>query len=331
MKKIIYKICIVSLACLIGLLVFVLGKEILHKNEEEVIAETVDMTPPIIVLEGDKFMSLPFGETYEEPGFSAKDDCDGDITDEVTVYGEVRVNGTSELEYKVTDASGNTCVEKRYITVELEEDQKVIYLTFDDGPGPYTEELLDVLDRYQVKVTFFVTGGNDAYYDLIGEAYKRGHTIALHSYSHQYSIYKETETFYEDLQKIEDLVVAQTGQMPFLYRFPGGTSNTVSKKYNAGIMTELIKTLPTRGYTHCDWNVSSGDGGGAKDEATVIQNVLNGIRKLGEKESAIVLMHDIRSFSVDAVDDIIEWGMEQGYIFLPLVDSSPIVQQKAAN
>lgn len=329
-NKRLFQFLILSLGCFICVLVVVLFLKM--TEEEAVVTEDVrDKTPPVITLEGEKFMTLQVGEEYVEPGFSAVDDCDGDLTDQVTVRGEVRVNGSTQLEYEVTDASGNTCVEKRYVTVEIGEDEDIIYLTFDDGPGPYTERLLDVLDKYNVKVTFFVTGANDDYYDLIGEAYERGHTVALHSYSHKYSIYSSAEKFYEDLQQIEDLVRLQTGTMPSIYRFPGGTSNTVSRKYKEGIMKELTESLPAHGYTYCDWNVSSGDGGGAQDEATVINNVLNGIQKLGKRESAIVLMHDIRSFSVDAVDDIIEWGIENGYTFLPLADTSPMVQQNAAN
>lgn len=207
----------------------------------------------------------------------------------------------------------------------------MIYLTFDDGPNQYTERLLEVLDKYNAKATFFVTGESEEYQDMIGEAYDRGHTIAVHSYSHEYSIYSDTKTFYDDLQKIQNLVVVQTGEMPSILRFPGGTANAVSIDYSEGIMTDLVRTLPFHGYTYCDWNVSSGDGGGAQDEATIINNVINGINALSEDESAIVLMHDTKSFSVDAVDDIIEWGLANGYIFLPLVEESPLVQQAPIN
>lgn len=300
-------------------------------DEEKVIIWVRDVVCPVITLEGEPLITLRAGEEYIEPGFTAVDDYDGDITDQVIVHGMVRPNGSSYLEYEVTDSNGNTQVVKRGITIEIEEDQKIIYLTFDDGPTLYTQRLLDVLDRYNAKATFFVTGVKEEYYDRIGEAYDRGHTIALHSFSHEYSIYSDSNTFYEDLQKIESLVAAQTGVKPTIFRFPGGTANTVSKRHCEGIMKELVETLPSHGYTYCDWNVSSGDGGGAKDEATVINNVINGIQRLGKKESAIVLMHDTRSFSVDAVDDIIEWGLANGYTFLPLIEESPLVQQKPIN
>jgi len=248
------------------------------------------------------------------------------------VHGVVRPNGRTYLKYEVTDSNGNTRVVKRRIDVEIPENQKVIYLTFDDGPSEHTEELLEVLDKYNAKVTFFVTNGNEEYHDMIGEAYERGHTIAVHSFSHDYSeIYSGRKAFYDDLQRIQNLVVMQTGELPSILRFPGGTANTVSESYDKGIMTYLSSSVHMHGYTYCDWNVTSGDGGGAQDETTVIRNVINGIKELGEDESPVVLMHDTQAFSVKAVDDIIEWGLANGYVFLPLVDESPMPQQSPAN
>lgn len=287
-----------------------------------------DVRRPVITLEGGKNYVIQAGEEYVEPGFTAVDIYDGDVTDQVVVTGEPKANGSFIMTYTVTDSNGNTRVTKRKVTVEIGEEQKVIYLTFDDGPSAYTERLLDVLNAYNVKATFFVTGNSEKYADMIGEAYRRGHTIALHTYSHDYAIYSSPEDYYEDLEKIQDIVVEQTGKRATIVRFPGGTSNTASEKYSEGIMSYLVEDLEKKGYVYCDWNVSSGDGGGAFDEETVIRNVtttLKGIR------SAIVLQHDTQSFSVDAVDDIIEYGRANGYVFLPLVEDSPMVQQGTNN
>lgn len=301
-------------------------------DEVEVIIWVRDLMRPVITLEGERYMTLQAGEEYVEPGFTATDNFDGDLTDQVVVHGTVRPNGRTYLEYEVTDSNGNTRVVKRRVTVEIGEEQKVIYLTFDDGPNQYTERLLDVLDKYNAKATFFVTNGNENYHDMIGEAYDRGHTIGVHSFSHDYSeIYSSSKAFYDDLQEIQNLVVTQTGVRPTILRFPGGTANKVSNGAEEGIMSNLVSTLHMHGYTYCDWNVSSGDGGGAQDEATVINNVISGIQRLGKNEDAIVLMHDTKSFSVDAVDDIIEWGLANGYVFLPLIEDSPMAQQAPQN
>ena len=203
-----------------------------------------------------------------------------------------------------------------------------MYLTFDDGPGPYTKKLLDILDKYGVKATFFVAGQKPAYHYMIGETYRRGHTIALHTYSHQYSIYSSEDTYYADLKKIEDVCVEQTGVKPTIVRFPGGTSNTISRNYCKGIMTALTKSLSYHGYLYCDWNVSSGDAGGAKTKEEVANNVINGIKR---NNVSIVLQHDISSFSVDAVETIITWGLANGYTFLPMDENAPMVHHPANN
>lgn len=287
-----------------------------------------DTVAPVIALEGEAECVIQVGFEYEEPGFSATDNCDGDITEQVVVTGEPDPYRSFVMTYMVTDSSGNTCQVERHVSVQVGERQKVMYLTFDDGPSAYTKRLLDVLDQYNVKATFFVTGQNKEHADMIGEAYRRGHTIALHTYSHDYAIYSSAEDYYADLQKIQDIVVEQTGQEATIVRFPGGTANTTSRKYCQGIMSFLKEDLEKQGYIYCDWNVSSGDGGGAHDEATVIQNVMNfssGVRK------AIVLQHDTQGFSVDAVDDIIQYARSQGYLLLPLTEDSPMVQHGANN
>ena len=297
-----------------------------------------DITPPSISLKGDKNQYIKIGSTYSDPGFSALDTVDGDMTDKVQVSGSVDTSkiGSYTISYKVTDSSGNSNSVSRQIYVfdkqaevnTVNPGNKVVYLTFDDGPGPYTKRLLDILDKYNVKATFFVTGQKLGYKDMIGETYRRGHTIALHTYSHEYSIYRSEETYFADLKKIEDICVAQTGVKPNIVRFPGGTSNTISRNYCKKIMTTLSKSLGYRGYFYCDWNVSSGDAGGAKTKDEVANNVINGIKR---NNVSIVLQHDIVSFSVDAVEKIIVWGLANGYTFLPMNESTPMYHHKPNN
>ena len=293
-----------------------------------------DAVAPVLALKGNQNIILYVGDSYSEAGFTANDDCDGDITANVVVEGNVNVQkaGNYTLTYKVSDSSGNVTEVKRTVTVRNiipATGEKVIYLTFDDGPCAYTEKLLDVLDRYNVKVTFFVTGANSSYYHLIGEAHRRGHTIAIHTYSHVYSeIYSSVDAYMTDFEKVKAIVKEQTGEDPWLFRFPGGTNNTVSKKHCTGIMTTLAHEMLSRGYEYCDWNVSSADTGGGATEQTVINNVINGV---SGKQVAFVLQHDIRSFSVEAVDDIIEWGIKNGYVFKAIDRDTPCVRFDPAN
>lgn len=196
-----------------------------------------------------------------------------------------------------------------------ESGQKVIYLTFDDGPGPYTAKLLDILKKYDVKATFFVTGaGDDA---LIAREYNEGHTVGLHTYTHDYAyVYSSLDNFFTDLYEIQTRVKNITGQTSTLTRFPGGSSNLISARYDGGIgiMSRLSEELPARGFTYFDWNISSGDAGGATTSSEVYQNVINAL----SPNYSVVLQHDIKDFSVDAVEDIIKYGKANGYTFKKL-------------
>ena len=193
----------------------------------------------------------------------------------------------------------------------------------------YTQQLLDVLAKYNIKVTFFVTNVNSGYQNMIAKEAAAGHTVAIHSASHNYQqIYSSVGAYFDDLNEMSDIIYSQTGSRPTLVRFPGGSSNSVSKKYCKGIMTELAKDVTDQGYKYYDWNVSSGDAGGTTSTSEVYQNVINGIQS---HNVSVVLQHDIKSFSVDAVESIIQWGLANGYTFLPLTTSSPDVHHGINN
>lgn len=292
-----------------------------------------DISAPVISLKGAKSSYIKVGTAYTEPGYSASDNVDGDLSAKVTVSGSVDTSkmGKYYVNYSVTDAFGNATTvtrsvfvyQKQAIANPVNPGNKVVYLTFDDGPSRYTARLLDILDKYGVKATFFVTNQFPAYQHMIGESYRRGHTIALHTYSHKYSsVYASEDAYYQDLEMIKNIAVSQTGVEPTIVRFPGGTSNTVSRSYCRGIMSTLAQSLSYHGYLYCDWNVSSGDAGGAKTTSAVANNVISGIRN---KNLSIVLQHDITSHSVEAVEEILFWGIMNGYTFLPMSDSTPMV------
>lgn len=294
-----------------------------------------DDVAPELVLEGGNEIDWNAGVPFEEPGYTCTDNCAGDLTDQVVVSGEVDCyhRGAYELTYTVEDAYHNKTAVTRTVNVvpvpqpdKVDPGDKIIYLTFDDGPGPYTEQLLDVLDAYNVKATFFVV--DTAYSDLIAEEFARGHSIGIHTATHNYDlIYSSEEAYFADLQHMQDLIVELTGQRTTLVRFPGGSSNTVSK-FNPGIMTTLAADLTDMGYQYFDWNVSSGDAGETTSTQKVFENVINGVQW---QNVSIVLQHDIKDFSVDAVEKIILWGLNNGYTFLPLDSTSPTSHHRIAN
>lgn len=214
-------------------------------------------------------------------------------------------------------------------TAETQEASRKIYLTFDDGPSVNTDEILDILKEYDIKATFFVVGKTDAGSEA---AYKRiveeGHTLAMHSYSHKYDeIYESKEAFVSDLTQLQEYLYEITGVWPRIYRFPGGSSNTVSK----ADMSELIRYLTNMGIVYYDWNVASGDAvSRTLSVETIVENCMTGINKQSE---SVVLLHDAanKKTTVEALPEIIEQVLAQGdAVFLPITDETVPVQHLAA-
>jgi len=294
-----------------------------------------DPVPPEISLKGEDYLSIICGTFYTEPGYSAQDNEDGDLTDAVAVEGDVTwyVPGSYQVVYTVSDACGN--VDQKTRTVEVHAvprpevvtpNKRTIYLTFDDGPGDYTMTLLDLLDHYGVKATFFVTGSGSN--GELWRMHKAGHSIGIHTLSHDYdAVYASEEAYFEDLNAVQDIIYRETGEKTSLLRFPGGGSNLASN-FNQGIMTRLAEAVQNAGYQYFDWNVDSNDAGGAVTAREVAQNVIEGIK---EQRVSVVLQHDIHGFSVQAVEDIIVWGLDNGYQFLPLTPDSPPMHHEILN
>ncbi len=288
-----------------------------------------DITAPVLTLLGDETVRIIAGGNYTEPGYTAIDDAEGDITSKVVVSGvyDLTTAGEYTVTYTVTDNYGNTATATRTIKVIQKSytntpsnpvDGHVIYLTFDDGPSQHTPRLLEILAKYDVKATFFVVGtAATGYFDDIVAG---GHSIALHANNHDYNkIYASEDAYFEDLYAIQDKVHEQTGVYTYLMRFPGGSSNTASG-YNPGIMTKLTQAVQDKGFYYFDWNVDSKDAGGAKTADEVFNNVIKGVQN---HEQSVVLQHDIWGYSVDAVERIIQWGLANGYVFAALSESSP--------
>jgi len=209
--------------------------------------------------------------------------------------------------------------------------QDVIYLTFDDGPNRYTTtKILDILKKHDVKATFFELrpAGND--FDLTKRVLDEGHTLAMHGYQHKYDIiYRSQKIYRENLDKLRDLFFDKFGVWCTVTRFPGGSSNTVSR-YNPGIMTKLTEKLHGWGYHYFDWNVDSEDAGGARSEKDTFRNFKNGLQK---GRGNVVLMHDFTNNdkTIDALERMIRYGKKNGYTFLPIIASTDEVHHSVNN
>lgn len=200
---------------------------------------------------------------------------------------------------------------------------KRVYLTFDDGPSSNTDRILDILDQYGVKATFFVVG-KDNYTEQYKRIVENGHTLAMHSYSHVYQdIYSSLDAYKQDLNKLRTFLYEVTGVECKLVRFPGGSSNTTSKVD----MHTLIEYLDSEDMIYFDWNVSSGDATGTQRSANQIaSNVLDNIDKYN---NAVVLMHDAagKNSTVDALPIIIEKLLEsEDTVLLPISEDTVRVQ-----
>lgn len=197
---------------------------------------------------------------------------------------------------------------------------KRAYLTFDDGPSVNTIPILDVLDRYNIKGTFFVIGKPDPEdMKLYKEIVDRGSTLGLHSYSHNYeALYASLDSFASDLDNIHNLVLQATGVDVRLFRFPGGSSTTT----NVVDMKDMIRYLNNNGYRYVDWNVSSEDATGKQLTGDDIANIV--ISEAIDCNSAYILMHDARGkeSTVESLPTIIEQLQANGFKFYCIDDNT---------
>lgn len=282
-------------------------------------------------------LSVPDLEVYETQYFDEMKDVvvsdNFDDKPKVTCNVDEVLKSTGDIEvtYTATDRSGNKTEFVRHINVlpSPEMSEKIMYLTFDDGPSPVTEEVLDILDKYGVQATFFVTGNGQSYNDLIKRAYDSGHTIGLHTYTHNWEIYDSEEAYFDDLKKVQDMVYDLIGEKSYVIRFPGGSSNTVSTSHCEGIMTKLTEEVQKRGFYYFDWNVSSGDASVATlDAESIIEN-----SKEYSGDHLVLLLHDtsFKTTLKDALPSIIEFYQSEGFSFKGLSDMSPMCHQNVNN
>ncbi|MBQ7240432.1 MAG: polysaccharide deacetylase [Bacilli bacterium] len=292
--------------------------------------EEVEVEPLILKLNGSPIYYIETNGTYNEKGVSVFDG-DRELKNyDVSVDNQVDLTkeGTYEIKYTVDNHGVKTNIFRiinvyKKLDVPVREKstsgEKIVYLTFDDGPCAYTEDFLKILDEYNVKATFFVTDQfNGKYLDIIKKEYDKGHRIAVHTNTHKYSIYASPEDYVNDFNTMNEKIENLIGEKTNLFRFPGGSSNTISRSYINGIMKYLANLMEAKGYVYFDWNVDSTDGAGSGTEK-IINNVLNGVRKNNE---SVVLMHDIHKTTLNALPTILSTLKSEGYEFRVLDENS---------
>ena len=242
--------------------------------------------------------------------------------------------GVYTLTYTVTDKAGNTATATRQVSVyENSSGGSPVYLTFDDGPSDrVTPRVLDTLKEYNVHATFFIVNYGESGKALIRRMIDEGHTVAIHGYSHDYAaIYKSDEAFMQNIYRLRDRLRSDFGYEAAIIRFPGGSSNTVSRQYSVGIMSRLAQRVQAEGFTYFDWNVSSGDAAGPPASSGQIYN--NVTSALRHDRSNVVLMHDAgaKGTTADALPDIIRYCLANGYSIQPITPATKPVHHGITN
>ena len=245
-------------------------------------------------------LALTLGWQIDRPAACRMEEL-ASVPDDTNLVGVQAVQGNSEGTAKVL--------------------QKRVYLTFDDGPSPTTETVLDILKEEQVPATFFVIAApnNEEWLPILQRTQAEQHQIALHSCCHEYKeIYRSPAAFWADIRDLKQQLKPYVRDVEAItwLRFPGGSTNTVSHKYGgSNIMSSLKRQVEEKGYHYVDWNVCANDAvGGHPNADTILHNVIDDV---GDKTSCVVLMHDTKATrtTAQALPEIIHWFKENGFEF----------------
>lgn len=286
----------------------------------------------VILLEGGEELTWTCGVPFTDPGYTAYGREGEDMTDSVTVKGKVRAwrVGSYTLSYRLKDSKGTIARVKRTVKVvkaklpdTVKQPKKTIYLTFDDGPGPYTEKVLKILDKYGIKATFFIVASRSRCEEILPKIAAAGHTIGIHAYRHHIpTLYESEESFFSDFLHAQKIVRRYTGSYATVARLPGGgkSASFLVGQY-AGRYKTFEKRMHNMGIRYYDWDIQP-ESGFQTTEGTY-QSFVYFMKK--QKGPTIVLQHDTRYYSVQALEQMIQWGLDHGYTFLPIDQTTPEV------
>ncbi|MDY6197812.1 MAG: polysaccharide deacetylase [Sodaliphilus sp.] len=285
------------------------GASIFDSTPDDTIAPTLTTRGPMMIVEGEPHDStfLTRGVKYSDNSGEAK------LTIDASKVNWNR-QGIYEVIYSVNDSAHNVTTVTEQLRV-VGKNEKIVYLTFDDGPSVCTDQILNILRQERVKATFFVTAQFTPYLNRMAAIAKDGHEVAIHTYSHNFKIYKSIDSYFADLNKLNDLIEKYTGKRSRIMRFPGGSSNSIYRKYNSDpkFMDRLCVALLDSGYQFVDWNLDSGDARGNNIAADRLVRSACGSRH----NIQCLLMHDTgaKRTTVTALPQIIRYFKQHGYEF----------------
>lgn len=243
------------------------------------------------------------------------------IQEDVNLQAEVGQDILEEVTQNDTKLPVLTQKGRDNMTNIYKSEQKIAYLTFDDGPSKsVTPQILNILDQYNIKATFFVLGCNvDKNPDIVRQSYKKGHYIANHGYSHVYeNIYASSQAVLDEFNRTEQSVRNAIGVQEYsghIFRFPGGS---MGKKYR--MVKDEAKILLSNNDILCvDWNALTNDSVGKPTAESIVNDLKTTV---GTKNTVVILMHDTGSkqLTVDTLPQILDYLIEQGYTFRTFYD-----------
>ncbi len=280
--------------------------------------KVVDKTVPVIHLQGANTLYAKDPKNLDglEEGVIVTDNYDKEIK---AKRDKNKISDTEyEFVYTAIDSSGNMAIAKRKIVIAT----GVICLTFDDGPSSITPEVLDVLKENNIKATFFIVDYSEKSKSTIQRIIDEGHTLAIHGMSHDYAkIYSSAEAVTDNFTSLQEKIKKDFNYDAKYVRFPGGSSNTISRNYCEGVMTEAVKKVQEEGLEYYDWNVDVDDAGSARTPSEIYNNFVCGILPGVEN---IVLMHDGEGHmpTAEALQQIINYAKENGYVFTAISENT---------
>ena len=283
-----------------------------------------------IALSGGAELTWACGEPWHDPGYDAVDADGEDLSARVVTEGKVVPwrPDDYELHYVLRDEDEILAEATRLVHVEaqtlpetVQPPKGTICLTFDDGPCEYTGEVLEVLEKYGVKATFFVVANQTKYLHMLPKILEQGHTLGIHCYDHRtYEwMYKNEQNYFSDLLTVQEIVHDCTGQYAHVVRFPGGsrTASSLAASFPGG-SEEMYRVMHEAGVRVYDWNVQP-----ERRTKTIEDTIIDFTHPKKPYEYAVVLQHDTRLFSIRALDSMIRWALAEGYTFAALDETFP--------